>query len=595
MQCLSSDPELVEETIAAVLQGSSPDSRSRPVEDEFLARLQTVESRAIAEYIAEADNLLKLSDDIQACDGLLESLEHILSSYDERLDGVTDEILGYQRRCDKIFEELRDKRELRDEVSTFVESLILKPKLIRDLTTLPVNDHGFAEALSEFDGKLTYINGSESVRNSPAYRDVAIGVEKLRLVAVKRGRDFLLERIYELRHPKSNIQVQQNALVKYMYVIQFLRDHGRNVFEELRAEYKSNVSAKFMEVFKSYWATLEGMQILNPGILLGSNQSSGYYSYFESFFEGHDEVKDAQEEYFELKDRLENSRRQVNQPPIMPSDSNSAEEPFERIFASLSRLLVDTAAHEYLFCKNFWQSEGRQVFKDTFKPILDFIHGSLQASLQDQEDIIAILLCINNNRENFLLMTKRRNPALDEHFDAVNLLLWPRVKIVLDRHLHSVMELDTEDGVKLRKNEILPVTRRYACMMTSMLVIMEIVTDGSISLNIEQLSYTLLNYLLKFSRRFTKSGEGTVFLLHNLHHVNSVLRKAGKAQPSFQEAFSRALNLYIDTNLVPRVGGPRAPASRTAPALRKEIQKEFKLQSLADIVEDACMPKLCEY
>jgi hypothetical protein len=350
------------------------------------------------------------------------------------------------------------------------------------------------------------------------------------------------------------------------------------------------------------------------GVLLGaSTQPSSYYSYFESLFDTRDGDEDAQEAFFELGDRLAESSRRVHEPPLVPSESRRGKEMFESIFSSISRLLVDTAAHEYLFCKNFWQSEGRGVFLDVFTPILDFVQGSLTASLQEQDDIIALLLCISINRQNFLMMTKRRNPALDGHFDAVNLILWPRVKIVLDRHLKSVMDLggvaeDPRQTIPQRKDELLPLTRRYAAMMASVLVIMEFITDGSISLNIEQLRYAVLNHLLSASRRFQRPGEGTVFLLHNLHHIVVVLKAAGHRQESVDQAFSRAMDLYVDTKLNPRLEKPKELSAEKVKDLRRDIRDEFRktgvtvssanrvehADPLGEIVAKTAMATLCE-
>ena len=39
------------------------------------------------------------------------------------------------------------------------------------------------------------------------------------------------------------------------------------------------------------------------------------------------------------------------------------------------------------------------------------------------------MLMIRINRENTLAMNRRRCPALDGHFDRVNLALWPRLKV----------------------------------------------------------------------------------------------------------------------------------------------------------------------
>lgn len=343
-------------------------------------------------------------------------------------------------------------------------------------------------------------------------------------------------------------------------------------------------------------------------VLLGARtQSSSYYSYFESLFDARDDGEDAQEGFFELGDRLVDSSRRIHESPLVPSDSRRGKETFETIFSSISRLLVDTAAHEYLFCMNFWQSEGPRVFQDVFTPIFEFVQGSLAASLQDQNDVIALLLCININQQNFLLMTKRRNPALDGHFDAVNLLLWPRVKLMLDRHLKSVVDLggmeeESRQTSAHRKDKLMPLTRRYAAMMASVLVIMEFITDGSISLNIEQLRYAVLNHLLAASRRFQRPGEGTVFLLHNLHHIVTVLKAAGHRQEAIDQAFSRAIDLFGDTHLKPLLENPKEMSSRAVQELRQNIRAEFRktgapadaLDALGEIVEKTAMATLCE-
>jgi hypothetical protein len=53
-----------------------------------------------------------------------------------------------------------------------------------------------------------------------------------------QARDFLMQKLYALRRPKTNIQIlQQNVLLKYKYVATFLRTHGQEVFPEIRAAY----------------------------------------------------------------------------------------------------------------------------------------------------------------------------------------------------------------------------------------------------------------------------------------------------------------------------------------------------------------------
>jgi len=562
------------EQLAAIL-----DSGANPEDflSDYESKLHVAEGRAIADYIAEADNLLELNVNIEKCDEVLQALEEVLRRFDQSLGSASDEIMGLQRRSEDMRRRMENGKSVQERLSSFIEKIVVLPSLIEDVMKAHVSSKRFEDALTTLDSKLRYVDEHEDVRMSAAFRDVAVEMERLRLAAVKRCRDFLMDKVYEMRHPNSNIQVQQNVLIRYKQMISFLRDHGHSMYEEIRTTYIASVTSKFMEIFRNYWASMEGLEeiIVPSDLLLGSPASTGIsqglsnmVSLFNSMRKELHESMD-HHEAFQLNDRLD-VLDHLHDNPIIPS-ARQAKRPFEYLFASLSRLLVDTAAHEYLFCKNFWQKDGRNIFKDVFKPVVDFIHGSLNASFQEQNDLIALLLCIKINRENFLTMSKRRNPALDEHFDAVNLLLWPRVKHILDRHLASVQpsEYTGNEGTDITSHTILPLSRRYASLMASILILNAHLVEGSLSLNIEQLKYAVMNILLTTSRQLPKRGQGTIFLLHNFHHIISALkcsvdqadgRQEDETQnpippfgkqvlESFEEAFSRALDLYVEARI----------------------------------------------
>ena len=49
-------------------------------------------------------------------------------------------------------------------------------------------------------------------------------------------RDFLLNKLYQLRKPKTNVSIiQQTVLLKYKYFVRFLREHGVDIFQEVSA------------------------------------------------------------------------------------------------------------------------------------------------------------------------------------------------------------------------------------------------------------------------------------------------------------------------------------------------------------------------
>ena len=69
-------------------------------------------------------------------------------------------------------------------------------------------------------------------------------------------------RIYQLRKTKTNIQIlQQNVLLKQKYMVTFLRQHGPEVFHEMRSAYVETLSRVLSSHFRSYLAALERLQV----------------------------------------------------------------------------------------------------------------------------------------------------------------------------------------------------------------------------------------------------------------------------------------------------------------------------------------------
>ena len=78
-------------------------------------------------------------------------------------------------------------------------------------------------------------------------------------------------RIYNLRKPKTNIQIlQQNVLLKHRHLMQFLRRHGRDVAAEVRAAYIETLSRVLSGHFKAYLTALEPLQVCLQQCFSGS-------------------------------------------------------------------------------------------------------------------------------------------------------------------------------------------------------------------------------------------------------------------------------------------------------------------------------------
>lgn len=71
-----------------------------------------------------------------------------------------------------------------------------------------------------------------------------------------------MSRIFALRKPKTNIQIlQQNVLLKQKHLVGFLRQHGQEVFGEVRAAYVDTLSRVLSSHFRAYLSALERLQV----------------------------------------------------------------------------------------------------------------------------------------------------------------------------------------------------------------------------------------------------------------------------------------------------------------------------------------------
>ena len=65
-----------------------------------------------------------------------------------------------------------------------------------------------------------------------------------------------------LPRPQPQI-LQQNVLLKYKYLVAFLRLHGREVFAEVRAAYVDTLSRVLSSHFRAYLTAIERLQVLS--------------------------------------------------------------------------------------------------------------------------------------------------------------------------------------------------------------------------------------------------------------------------------------------------------------------------------------------
>lgn len=510
--------------------------------------LRQVELDSIQDYIKESDNLVSLHDQIRDCDAILSQMESLLSGFQAEIGSISSDIKILQEKSMDMGLKLKNRKVAESKLAKFVEDIIIPPRMVDIIVDGEVNEE-YMRSLEILSKKLKFIGVDPMVKSSKALKDVQPELEKLRQKAVSKVFDFLVQKLYALRKPKTNIQIiQQSVLLKYKYIISFLKGHGKEIYNEVRAAYIDTMNKVLSAHFRAYIQALEKLQldIATSSDLIGVEaRSTGLFS------RGREPLKN-RSAVFALGDRI-NILKEIDQPALIPhiAEASSLKYPYEVLFRSLHKLLMDTATSEYLFCDDFFGEES--IFYDIFAGPFAVIDEHFNSILPNCYDAIGLMLMIRIIHHHQLIMSRRRIPCLDSYLDKVNISLWPRFKMVFDLHLSSLRNANVKT---LWEDDVHPhyVMRRYAEFAASLIHLNVEYGDGQLELNMERLRMAIDDLLTKLAKLFPKPKSQIVFLINNYDMTIAVLKEAspegGKIKFHFEELLKSNTTLFVEELLL---------------------------------------------
>lgn len=510
--------------------------------------LRQVELDSIQDYIKESDNLVSLHDQIRDCDAILSQMETLLSGFQAEIGSISSDIKILQEKSMDMGLKLKNRKVAESKLAKFVEDIIIPPRMVDIIVDGEVNEE-YMRSLEILSKKLKFIGVDPMVKTSKALKDVQPELEKLRQKAVSKVFDFLVQKLYALRKPKTNIQIiQQSVLLKYKYIISFLKGHGKEIYNEVRAAYIDTMNKVLSAHFRAYIQALEKLQldIATSSDLIGVEaRSTGLFS------RGREPLKN-RSAVFALGDRI-NILKEIDQPALIPhiAEASSLKYPYEVLFRSLHKLLMDTATSEYLFCDDFFGEES--IFYDIFAGPFAVIDEHFNSILPNCYDAIGLMLMIRIIHHHQLIMSRRRIPCLDSYLDKVNISLWPRFKMVFDLHLSSLRNANVKT---LWEDDVHPhyVMRRYAEFAASLIHLNVEYGDGQLELNMERLRMAVDDLLTKLAKLFPKPKSQIVFLINNYDMTIAVLKEAspegGKIQLHYEELLKSNTALFVEELLL---------------------------------------------
>ncbi|KAJ8273736.1 hypothetical protein GJAV_G00104970 [Gymnothorax javanicus] len=515
---------------------------SKQVETE----LQRIEQASIKDYIKESQNIASLHNQITACDSILERMEGMLSGFQSDLSSISSEIQTLQQQSVSMNVRLKNRQAVRSNLSQLVDELVVPGAMISVILESPVTEQEFLEQLHELNNKINFAK-ELSFRETLACSDIQDIVDRLKIKAVTKIREFILQKIYSFRKPMTNYQIPQNTLLKYRFFYQFLLANERQVAKEVRDEYVDTMSKIYYSYFKSYSGRLLKVQyeeVADKDDLMGVEDTAKKDILSLCFF-SKPSLK-SRNTIFTLGQRgAVLSPAELEGPILIPHTAQRGDcrYPYETLFRSQHYALLDNGCREYLFLCDFFMVAGNSaldLFNSIMGKTLSMFLKSMTTYVSDCYDSIAVFLCIHIILRFRAITVKRNIPALDKYWEAVLELLWPRFEMILEMNIQSIRNTDPQ---KLGLLDTRPhyITRRYAEFSSAIVSINQTFPNQRTNALLGQLQVEVENFVLKMAAEFPSRKDQLIFLINNYDMMLSVLMERAVDDSKEVEGFQQLL------------------------------------------------------
>jgi Vps52 / Sac2 family len=266
------------------------------------AELRAMELLSIRDYVSQADAVAALFEQIEHCEGVLTGMQGMLSSFQDNLGGISREIRTLQEQSLSLSVQMSNRKGLAKKIDTFLSKVSLPEQLILRIVDGQVDEGWMRGPLMELGEKLSYVQHQAAASSSShgtgatddasaslnSLRDLTVNpfstpvgreslpqLEKLRVTACAKLRNYLLKAMQELTKPNHHTNMaktQEYVLLKYSSGMTFLGDYGGEIGREVRAYYVESVGRHYGEIFKKYWEDLTKTCSVSVG---GGSGSSG--------------------------------------------------------------------------------------------------------------------------------------------------------------------------------------------------------------------------------------------------------------------------------------------------------------------------------
>lgn len=504
--------------------------------------LGAIENNIISELLANDNELISMLHNFNEADHILNSLETSLMGFKDKLSGINSEMKLLQVKSNEISIKLKNRKEFEDELFRLLDSVILAPEFLNDLTNREIEDD-FIVKLANLDDKLqVFIRGE--LPESKAVKDIVPEMQKTLAKVCSRIYIFIVNKFQLLQKPSTNIQVIQDILLnKNKSLVQFLKKHAIVMYNDLVIKYISVMEKIYTSGTNTYISDLS--QFIN--------EKSDKVSLISS--------DDMPKDLISVIEKRLQIMSQMDNNSIMPMIAKQKQQKFyfEEIFRSMNKFIIDMLVTEVLFFNDFFDmdpSKSSSRLNEIFKPALNSICDFLKrACITKTNDFIAICLMIIINNEQLTFMISRKLNHLEFYFEGLSTWLWPKFDEVFKKHTDFFFKANLR-SIKFASNGIHVVTLKLGEFLSLITQLCKSTTQSTMPLSrIKQIQ----KQFNQFYSEIVEGGRMTIlereeavsvffinnlfFLLNKLEGFDEILNS--QDPEGFNKTFNNKIESYI--------------------------------------------------
>ncbi len=289
----------------------------------------------------------------------------MLDGFQKNLCSISSEIQLLQQQSVNMNVKLKNRQAIRGELSQFIDEMVVPENMIITIMEAQVTERSFIEYLHELNHKISFLY-EKSPHEIMCFNQVHDIIYRLKVKAISKIKDFIIQKVYQFRKPMANYQITQDMLLKSRFFYEFLTLHDKIAARECRDEYINTLSKVYFSYFKEYHSKLAKLQIeevAEKDDLLGAEDRAKTSLFSKPSLRNRSTV-------FTLSNRLMTIENEIESSIIIPHASKSSEQKYslENIFRSEQFSLLDNASNEVIFLGDFFMTKDKMSF-DLFNAI----------------------------------------------------------------------------------------------------------------------------------------------------------------------------------------------------------------------------------